>query len=101
MRGRQRRQRLCWIAFTLAVVATLVLPSSAAALCPNCLGQTDSLTPTLKLVGLFLVVPVLVFLVVVRAIWRAGALQSARPSPTARPPSGADGGEGGGGLETG
>jgi hypothetical protein len=41
------------------------------ALCPNCLGQNEFLTPTMKLVGLFLLVPPIVAWLVVRAIRRA------------------------------
>lgn len=42
------------------------------ALCPNCLGQNEVLTPTMKLVGLFLLIPPIVAYVVFRAIRRAG-----------------------------
>jgi hypothetical protein len=41
------------------------------ALCQNCLGQNEFLTPTMKLVGLFLLVPPIVAWLVVRAIRRA------------------------------
>jgi hypothetical protein len=41
------------------------------ALCPNCLGQNETLTPTMKLVGILLLVPPVVFWFVVRAIRRA------------------------------
>jgi hypothetical protein len=43
-----------------AVVAALGLalaPASAWALCPNCLAQQSTLTPTLKLLALFLLLP--------------------------------------------
>jgi hypothetical protein len=41
------------------------------ALCPNCLGQNDVLSPTMKLVGVFLLIPPIVAYVVFRAIRRA------------------------------
>lgn len=51
-----------------AVVAVvLVSPATSAwALCPNCLAQRQTLTPTLELLGLFLLVP---FAVAALAIW--------------------------------
>jgi hypothetical protein len=62
--------------FAPLVVAVLALSSpwsaTAWALCPNCLGQNRSLTPTLQLVGLFLLLPFMVALIVTRAIARAG-----------------------------
>jgi len=46
---------------TLALAGTLLFASTPAwALCPNCLGQSPSLPPTLRLVGLFLLVPLCV-----------------------------------------
>lgn len=56
------------------VVASTVAPSAAWALCPNCLGQARSLTPTMELLGVFLLVPFVVFIVVWRAIRRASRL---------------------------
>ena len=55
------------------LVVSLALFSSARAwaLCPNCLGQNRSLTPTLELLGAFLLVPFVVALVVLRVIRRA------------------------------
>ena len=53
----------------LAVVA--VTPSSAWALCPNCLGQSREFPPTLKLVGGFLLVPFVIAYVAQRIIRRA------------------------------
>jgi hypothetical protein len=54
------------------VLAALVLASSRAfALCPNCLGQTRTLTPTLRLLGAFLLVPFVVVYVAARFIRRA------------------------------
>jgi hypothetical protein len=52
----------------LAALAVLATPASAWALCPNCLGQNETLTPTMKLVGVFLLVPPIVAWFVVRAI---------------------------------
>ena len=54
-----------------SVLTALSLEASAAwALCPNCLGQNRALTPTLKLVGVFLLLPPAVFFAVVRVIRR-------------------------------
>ena len=39
-------------------------------MCPNCLGQADTLATSLRLVGLFLLVPPAVFFAVVRFIRR-------------------------------
>ena len=57
----------------LAIVAAwawVAAPVPAWALCPNCLGQTRSLTPTLELLGLFLLVPFVVAYMVLRRIRR-------------------------------
>jgi hypothetical protein len=60
----------------LAVIAvaagamSVVASSPAWALCPNCLGQNATLTPTLRLVGVFLLIPPAVFFFVVRVIRR-------------------------------
>lgn len=48
-----------------------LVPARAFALCPNCLGQTRTLTPTLRLLGAFLLVPFLVAYVAARLIRRA------------------------------
>jgi hypothetical protein len=54
------------------VLLPLVVPATPAwALCPNCLGQNRSLTPTLELLGAFLLVPFVVGFFVLRAIRRA------------------------------
>lgn len=57
----------------LTVVATLLIAFSgqALALCPNCLSQSREMSPELRLVGLFLLVPFVVFALAARAIWRA------------------------------
>lgn len=64
-----RRGSSMMAALAVAGVAALA-PLSAWALCPNCLGQNETLTPTLKLVGLFLLVPPTVAFFVARAIRR-------------------------------
>jgi hypothetical protein len=54
-----------------AVAAALVVASPRAhALCPNCLGQATTLTPTMKIVGVFLLVPPAIFFFVARVIRR-------------------------------
>ena len=58
----------------------------AWALCPNCLAQRQTLTPALKLVGLFLLLPFAVAAVVAWVVRRAVYLRSAPPSD-APPPS--------------
>jgi hypothetical protein len=42
----------------------------AHALCPNCLGQNASWTPTLRLIGVFLLIPPAIFFFVARLIRR-------------------------------
>ncbi len=57
----------------VAVVVMLLVamaPAPTWALCPNCLGQADSLSATLRLVGLFLLVPPALFFAVAFAIRR-------------------------------
>lgn len=51
--------------------AALAWAGRARALCPNCLGQNRDWTPTLELLGAFLLVPFLTSFVVFRAIRRA------------------------------
>ena len=58
---------------TAIVVFVLLLAMSPApvwALCPNCLGQADSLSSSLRLVGLFLLLPPALFFAVAFAIRR-------------------------------
>ena len=64
------RGRAAAAALALAT-ALAAWPRAALALCPNCLGQADTLTPTLKLVGLFLLVPFAVAAVLIRIVRRA------------------------------
>ena len=59
------------------VVAAPVTAPNAWALCPNCLGQSPALSSTLKLIGVFLLVPPVIFLVVTIAIRRLAR----RPPP--------------------
>jgi hypothetical protein len=59
-------------AASATVAATLLASAPAWALCPNCLGQNQSLTPTLKIVGVFLLIPPAVFFAVARVIRRLG-----------------------------
>jgi hypothetical protein len=74
-------------AVLISAVAPLLGARPALALCPNCLGQSPSLSPTLRLVGVFLLVPPAVFFVVALVIRRLGR-QSASPSaPPSTPPS--------------
>jgi hypothetical protein len=53
-----------------AAVLMASSPSPAWALCPNCLGQNATLSPTMRIVGVFLLVPLAVFFVVARIIKR-------------------------------
>ena len=55
----------------LVISLSLLVSGDGWALCPNCLGQNRSLTPTLELLGAFLLVPFVVALVVLRVIRRA------------------------------
>jgi hypothetical protein len=59
------------VVVAVAVATAVALAAAPAwALCPNCLGQTSTLTTTLRLVGLFLLVPPAIFFVVARVIRR-------------------------------
>ncbi len=92
-------------AAVVSVAAAIGLASPAWALCPNCLAQRQTLTPTLELLGLFLLVP---FAVAAIAIWavrralygrtlsaRAGAPVGAPSVAPSAPPSSAGGDHGG------
>jgi hypothetical protein len=63
--------RLPPAAIAAVALGIAALPAPARALCPNCLAQNDGWTPTLMLVGAFLCVPFLVFLIVLFAVRRA------------------------------
>jgi hypothetical protein len=72
------------------MVALALAPARAWALCPNCLGQHSALTPTLKLIGLFLLLPFLVagaiYAVVRRAVYGRWSLPG-RGAPASLPTS--------------
>jgi hypothetical protein len=55
----------------LAAMTLALLSSPALALCPNCLGQTRSSSPTLRLLGAFLLVPFVIVYIASRIIRRA------------------------------
>ena len=56
----------------------LALAPPAWALCPNCLGQNAALSPTMRIVGVFLLVPPAVFFLVARVIRRLSRDSAAR-----------------------
>jgi len=85
---RRRRPIATWAPTVLVIV--LGMAGRAHALCPNCLGQSPELTPVLRLVGTFLLIPPAVFFAVAIAIRRLSG-QSVPPS----------GGGGGGGDQAG
>lgn len=72
---RRLRRRASRAEALLLILAVLQLAGrgSAWALCPNCLGQARSVTPTLELVGLFLLLPFLVAFAVFRLIRRVSS----------------------------
>ncbi len=74
----------------LAGLVTASLAARAWALCPNCLAQQTALTPTLKLLGLFLLVPFAVAAIAIGVVRRA--LYGRAPSLPSAPPS-SDGGD--------
>jgi hypothetical protein len=49
-------------------VGLVLLARPAAALCPNCLGQSSTLGAALRLVGIFLLIPPAIFFAVAIAI---------------------------------
>jgi hypothetical protein len=63
---------LVFLAVRSLAAATIVLAAAppAWALCPNCLGQNATLTPTMRIVGVFLLVPPAVFFFVARVVRR-------------------------------
>jgi hypothetical protein len=65
------RVRLVLLVAAVLLVSLALLSPNAWALCPNCLGQNRSLTPTLELLGAFLLLPFLITYVVLRSIRRA------------------------------
>ncbi len=61
------------LAVLVVAPALLAVARPAWALCPNCLGQHAALTPTMRIVGVFLLVPAAVFFVVARLVRRLGS----------------------------
>jgi hypothetical protein len=57
-------------------VGALLIATPGWALCPNCLGQSPTLSPALRIVGLFLLVPPAIFFAVAIAIKKLS-----RPEP--------------------
>jgi hypothetical protein len=55
---------------------SLLFATPSWALCPNCLGQSPTLSPALRIVGLFLLVPPAIFFAVAIAIQKLS-----RPDP--------------------
>jgi len=66
---RPRRPGTGLVALTAGLLATAA-SSPAWALCPNCLGQNATLSPTMRIVGVFLLVPPAVFFLVARVVRR-------------------------------
>jgi hypothetical protein len=59
------------VSLAVLVLAPVLLAARPAwALCPNCLGQHAALTPTMRIVGVFLLVPPAVFFFVARLVRR-------------------------------
>ena len=58
-------------ALMAAFLVVLVSPA-AWSLCPNCLGQSPEISPTLKLVGVFLLLPPALFFAVAMTIRKLG-----------------------------
>jgi hypothetical protein len=56
------------ISVVIAVAAALLVATPSWALCPNCLGQSPTLSPALRIVGVFLLVPPAIFFAVAIAI---------------------------------
>jgi hypothetical protein len=73
----------------LVALAALVDASPAGALCPNCLGQDTGSGLGLRLVGLFVLLPVAVFFTVAIAIRRLTREPSGAQRPSGAPPSAA------------
>jgi hypothetical protein len=65
-----RRARTGLASFVAAAALVPALARPAWALCPNCLGQNPILSPTMRIVGIFLLVPPAVFFFVARVIRR-------------------------------
>ena len=57
-------------ASTLFAICLCLVANDASALCPNCLAQSQSLGPRLRLLGAFLLLPFLLTLIALRQIRR-------------------------------
>ena len=71
MNGRRREQAGQGTARPFAIVlgaGLAFIARPAAALCPNCLGQSSKLGAALRLVGIFLLIPPAIFFAVAIAI---------------------------------
>jgi hypothetical protein len=55
-----------------ALVLLLLAAGDVWALCPNCLGQSPSVSPAMKVVAVFLLVPPAVFFAVAIAVRKLG-----------------------------
>jgi hypothetical protein len=64
------RRRLTRVVAALLGLVLVAAAAPAWGLCPNCLGQNATLTPTLRIVGVFLLVPPAVFFFVARVVRR-------------------------------
>ncbi|HVY38372.1 MAG TPA: hypothetical protein VHM31_10560 [Polyangia bacterium] len=62
-----------------SIALSLLAARPAWALCPNCLGQTSTLGPALRLVGLFLLVPPAIFFAVTIAIRKLTRPETPKP----------------------
>jgi hypothetical protein len=58
------------LAATTVGASAFLAATPSWALCPNCLGQSPTLSPALRIVGLFLLVPPAIFFAVAIAIKR-------------------------------
>jgi len=56
------------LARVVVVAGAFLFATPSWALCPNCLGQSPTLSPALRMVGLFLLVPPAIFFAVAIAI---------------------------------
>ncbi len=64
------------VAGVVAIAGSSLFATPSWALCPNCLGQSPTLSPALRIVGLFLLVPPAIFFAVAIAIQKLS-----RPDP--------------------
>jgi hypothetical protein len=64
------------VAGVVALAGSSLCATPSWALCPNCLGQSPTVSPALRIVGLFLLVPPAIFFAVAIAIQKLS-----RPKP--------------------